>query len=224
MDRHPDAAALGSTSSPRLFENALLDKLSRVHHLVPLFAYLPIVLLLIFFSLRLLPWPDVALGVLAGYSTWTLTEYLGHRFLFHLDMPGRWGKRIHYLIHGVHHDHPGDSLRLVMPLLMSAPIMAMAFVVLRPICGPVLVLAVWAGFIAGYVGYDMVHYHVHHARPRTRFGQMLRRRHLLHHFHDHASWFGVSAPWWDDIFGTKPPAPMNRTGLERSKRRANSMG
>ena len=203
MDEHIDSPAR-LEGSPRLFENALLDKLSRVHHTVPLFVYVPILLALTFFSLRLLAWPTAFVGLVAGYLVWTLVEYFGHRYLFHLDLPGRVGARVHYLIHGVHHDHPNDRLRLVMPLLLSLPIVTIAFAVLRPLCGPNLVLAVWDGFIAGYVGYDMVHYYVHHARPRTKFGRLLQQRHLSHHFRNNSSCFAVSAPWWDEIFGTGP--------------------
>ena len=212
MDDFIQTSAARAALSPRLFDNALLDKLSRVHHLVPVFVYAPLVLGLLYFGHLPLGWATAGLGTLAGYAAWTLLEYLGHRFVFHAAFPGRTGARVHYLIHGVHHDHPSDPLRLVMPPLLSLPIMALGFLVLRPICGPELVLSVWAGFIAGYVAYDMVHYHVHHARPRTRWGKILRRRHMLHHFHDDASWFGVSAPWWDEIFGTTPARADERAG------------
>ena len=37
----------------------------------------------------------------------------------------------------------------------------------------------------------------------------LRRLHLMHHFRDHDKGFGVSAPYWDFVFGT----------AERRKRR-----
>jgi len=202
MDEFTEMSAPDARSSPRLFENAILDRLSRVHHLVPVVLYVPLVLVLLYFSLARMDASATALGLAAGYAIWTLTEYFGHRFLFHAQFPGALGARIHHLIHGVHHDHPSDPLRLVMPPLLSAPIMAASFVVLRLICGPLLVIPVWAGFIAGYIAYDMVHYHVHHARPRTWVGLALRRRHMLHHFRDSAQWFGVSAPWWDEIFGT----------------------
>jgi sterol desaturase/sphingolipid hydroxylase (fatty acid hydroxylase superfamily) len=202
MDESIDLPATVSTASPRLFENPVLDRLSRVHHLVPPIVYVPIALGLLIMSLRLLSWPRVVLGVAAGYLAWTLVEYFGHRFLFHLEFPGPWGKRIHFLIHGVHHDHPGDPLRLVMPLLLSAPIMAVAFLVLFVVSHSPINFALWAGFILGYVGYDMVHFYVHHASPRTRVGELLRRRHMLHHFRNSGAFFGVSAPWWDHVFGT----------------------
>ncbi len=41
-----------------------------------------------------------------------------------------------------------------------------------------------AGFFAGYLVYDMMHYYLHHFRPRGRLGRMLRERHMRHHFQD----------------------------------------
>ena len=61
-----------------------------------------------------------------------------------------------------------------------------------------------AGFLAGYLAYDMLHYHVHHHRPRTRLGKLMRELHMRHHFQDHERGFGVSAPYWDRVFGTAP--------------------
>jgi sterol desaturase/sphingolipid hydroxylase (fatty acid hydroxylase superfamily) len=31
---------------------------------------------------------------------------------------------------------------------------------------------------------------------------MLRERHMRHHFQDETRGFGISAPYWDDVFGT----------------------
>jgi sterol desaturase/sphingolipid hydroxylase (fatty acid hydroxylase superfamily) len=190
------------TASPRLFENALLDKLSRVHWTVPLYVYVPVIAILACISFTKVS-VAAALGcMLFGYAAWTLTEYFGHRYLFHWQIPGKFGKRLHFLIHGVHHDHPSDPLRLVMPVLLSGPILLLAFGVIAVLFGFPLTWPVLAGFTAGYLAYDMVHYHVHHREPATRFGRMLRRVHMLHHFRDHDRGFGVSAPWWDHVFGT----------------------
>ncbi|MCZ3030540.1 hypothetical protein NYY88_19730, partial [Acinetobacter baumannii] len=74
--------------------------------------------------------PALAIALFGlGYAIWTLIEYFGHRYLFHWEFPGAFGKRIHFLIHGVHHDHPNDPLRLVMPILLSGPIMIIAWFV-----------------------------------------------------------------------------------------------
>ena len=52
----------------------------------------------------------------------------------------------------------------------------------------------------------MLHYHVHHHTPRTRAGRRLRELHMRHHFQDDERGFGVSAPYWDHVFGTAPGA------------------
>jgi len=191
-------------ASPRLFKNPSLDKLSRVHWSTPLFLYVPLIFLLAGLSLRNYDPPSVLLAAVLGYFIWTLVEYFGHRFLFHCPFPGRFGARIHFLIHGVHHDHPNDPLRLVMPALLSGPIMLVAFAIGRLLFGLPLEYPILMGFIAGYLAYDMVHYYVHHGQPKSWAGRTLRRLHMLHHFHDPERGFGVSAPWWDYVFSTAP--------------------
>jgi dihydroceramide fatty acyl 2-hydroxylase len=190
-------------ASPRLFRNPLLDRLSRVHPMLPPVLYLPVILGLLYVSRRFVFVGTMVAEFVGGYVLWTVIEYFGHRFLFHhrfASPPGRWAQ---FLMHGVHHDHPNDPLRLVMPPLMSVPIMAAAWAVLRITLGPKACLPALAGFIAGYLGYDMLHYHLHHRQPKTRIGRLLRFRHMTHHFRDDASFFSVSAPWWDHIFGTQ---------------------
>jgi dihydroceramide fatty acyl 2-hydroxylase len=194
-------------ASPRLFENLWLDRLSRVHWSMPLVLYAPFVGLLAWLSFRTLA-PVIVAGTAGlGYIIWTLTEYLGHRYLFHAEFPGTFGARLHFLIHGVHHDHPNDPLRLVMPPLLSAPILLIALLIGRVLFGVPLVYPALMGFMLGYLSYDMVHYYVHHAEPKTRLGRSLRRVHMLHHFRDPERGFGVSAPWWDKIFGTEHLPP-----------------
>ncbi|HEX2553105.1 MAG TPA: sterol desaturase family protein [Microvirga sp.] len=193
-------------ASPRMFENPILDRLSRVHPSVPVVVYGPLILVLLVLSGpagvgAMLGW------FLFGYLCWTLVEYWGHRILFHYEPQGGWGARLHWMIHGVHHDHPNDPLRLVMPPLMSLPIMLIAYGVGRLIVEPPATYAALAGFMAGYLAYDMVHYAVHHVSPRSGLGRKLRRLHMLHHFQDHTRSFGVSAPWWDVVFGTAPQKP-----------------
>lgn len=189
-------------ASPRLFKDPLLDKLSRVHWSTPVFLYAPVILFLGWLSARIYAAGAIALLALLGYFLWTLVEYFGHRFLFHCQFPGRFGARIHFLIHGVHHEHPNDPLRLVMPGLLSGPIMLIAFTVARLLFGLPLGYPVLMGFTGGYLAYDLVHYYVHHGRPESQAGRALRRLHMLHHFRDPERGFGVSAPWWDYVFGT----------------------
>lgn len=190
------------SASPRLFDNALLDRLSRVHWSVPLWVYVPVIAALGIVSFGRLAPATAAAFIALGYAIWTLIEYFGHRYLFHWEFPGAFGRRIHFLIHGVHHDHPNDPLRLVMPILLSGPIMLIAWGVATLLFGPTLRWPTLTGFVMGYLAYDMVHYYTHHATPTTKLGLTLRRLHLMHHFRDHDKGFGVSAPYWDVVFGT----------------------
>jgi sterol desaturase/sphingolipid hydroxylase (fatty acid hydroxylase superfamily) len=45
---------------------------------------------------------------------------------------------------------------------------------------------------------------VHHHAPRSALGRRLRELHMRHHFQDDERGFGISAPYWDTIFGTSP--------------------
>lgn len=191
-------------ASPRLFESDLLDKLSRVHHLTPIVIYVPVALALTLYALTLQSLGIVLFGLVFGYVAWTLTEYLGHRYLFHtiFDLPFGLGPRFQFLIHGVHHIYPSDPLRLVMPPLLSTPIMLIALAVCRALFGGTFAWPTLAGFMIGYMIYDSVHYWTHHGQPKTKFGHFLRRLHMLHHFRDASKGFGVHAFWWDYVFGT----------------------
>ena len=201
-------------ASPPMFESRLLDALSRVHPVVPLIIFVPGIVLLEAWGLSNVSVP-VAIGLLiAGYALWTLFEYWLHRLVFHFEPADGIGARLHWIIHGVHHDHPNDPMRLVMPPAVSIPLAAAVFGLLYLAFGSSYAPGIGAGFFLGYLVYDMMHYYLHHFRPRGWLGRMLRERHMRHHFQDDTRGFGISAPYWDEVFGTstraRPSAPVER--------------
>jgi sterol desaturase/sphingolipid hydroxylase (fatty acid hydroxylase superfamily) len=139
----------------------------------------------------------------AGYALWTLAEYWIHRVIFHFEPEQGFGARLHWMVHGVHHDHPNDPLRLVMPPAASIPLALVFYVLFVIVLGADRATAFGAGFLGGYLLYDMIHYHLHHHTPRTRAGKWLRELHMRHHFQDDERGFGISAPYWDRVFGTQ---------------------
>jgi dihydroceramide fatty acyl 2-hydroxylase len=189
-------------ASPPMFESRLLDALSRVHPVVPVVIFLPGIVALGAWGLRDSNVPTTIGLAVGGYALWTLFEYWLHRIVFHFEPQQGFGARVHWIIHGVHHDHPNDPLRLVMPPAVSVPLGVCVFAVLYAIFGARYAPALGAGFFSGYLIYDMLHYYLHHSRPRGRFGRMLRERHMRHHFQDETRGFGISAPYWDEVFGT----------------------
>jgi sterol desaturase/sphingolipid hydroxylase (fatty acid hydroxylase superfamily) len=139
-----------------------------------------------------------------------VTEYWLHRLIFHWEPRFRGGDRLHFIIHGVHHDHPNDAMRLVMPPAVSVPLAAVFLGLYVLAFGTPHAFPAFAGFILGYLTYDYMHYHLHHHVPRTNFGKRLRTHHMRHHFQDHRYGFGVSSPLWDAIMGTLPKSRRTR--------------
>ncbi|HEX8648566.1 MAG TPA: sterol desaturase family protein [Thermoleophilaceae bacterium] len=193
-------------ASPRMFDSELLDKLSRVHPAVPVVIFLPAIsILLALGAAELSAWTTIGMFA-GGYAFWTLSEYWIHRAIFHFEPEHGLGARLHWIIHGVHHDHPNDPLRLVMPPSVSVPLSSLFVLGFWAVFGAPLFLPFAAGFLAGYLAYDMTHYALHHHKPKTRLGKRLRELHMRHHFQDHTTGFGISAPYWDKAFGTFPEA------------------
>jgi dihydroceramide fatty acyl 2-hydroxylase len=193
-------------ASPPMFESRVLDALSRVHPIVPVLIFVPGIVVLEAWGLSKVSVLLSLALLIAGYALWTLFEYWLHRIVFHFEPEEGIGARLHWIIHGVHHDHPNDPMRLVMPPSVSIPLGAAVFGLLYLIFGQDYAPGIGAGFFLGYLVYDMMHYYLHHFRPRGRLGRMLRERHMRHHFQDDTRGFGISAPYWDEIFGTSSRA------------------
>jgi dihydroceramide fatty acyl 2-hydroxylase len=193
-------------ASPPMFESRVLDALSRVHPVVPVLIFLPAIAAMTAWGLSERSLGAVLALAVAGYALWTLFEYWLHRLVFHFEPAAGLGARMHWIIHGVHHDHPNDPMRLVMPPAVSVPLAALVFGLLYLAFGRDAAPALGAGFFAGYLVYDMMHYYLHHFSPHGRLGRMLRERHMRHHFQDDTRGFGISAPYWDEVFRTSPRA------------------
>src|SRR5436190_22234214 len=135
-------------ASPRMFENELLDKLSRVHPIVPVLLFVPAVIVFFVFAATggLGFWAIVAWAI-GGYAFWTLCEYWIHRIIFHFEPEEGFGARLHWIIHGVHHDHPNDPMRLVMPPSVSVPLSTLFVLAFVLIMGTPTAFAFSAGFL-----------------------------------------------------------------------------
>ena len=60
-----------------------------------------------------------------------------------------------------------------------------------------------AGFLAGYLVYDLTHYAQHHFPMRSGYAKYIKRYHMQHHYKDPDTRFGVSSPIWDWVFRTQ---------------------
>ncbi len=191
--------------SARMFRSDFFEWFSHVHPATPAVLFLPVVAFALYQAIGAHGTPVVAaLGwMLGGYLAWTLFEYWFHRLFFHLKVRGPRTERVYFFIHGVHHDWPWDRTRLVMPPSVSLSIGVLAYFLHRAVFGAAQMWAPFAGFVLGYVIYDSVHWYVHAGKPTGGLGKWLRREHLVHHFKESDTRFGVSCPWWDHVFRTQ---------------------
>jgi 4-hydroxysphinganine ceramide fatty acyl 2-hydroxylase len=189
--------------SVRMFKSSFMEFFSHIHPATPLVLYLPAIAYMLYVAL----WRTqlsillVAALFLAGMLLWTLLEYVIHRYAFHHEPRSEIGKQFHFIVHGVHHDYPNDAKRLVMPPVISIPLAIVfyaSFVLLFGDTAP----AIWAGLVTGYVGYDSIHYAIHHFPMKSSILNRLKQHHLRHHYHDDHAGYGVSSPLWDYIFAT----------------------
>ncbi len=206
MNETAQASRSNRPQTCRMFENDVLEKFSRIHPITPFVVYVPVISAMAYRTwARHVPTLTGIGLAFGGLMVWTLAEYVLHRYVFHWLNDTPRGRRIHFLLHGVHHDFPNDGDRLVMPLLTSLPLAVIFYTLFYfAFGGMAFAEPFYAGFTVGYLCYDGTHYAVHHFKQTTRIGKFVKRHHMLHHHMDHDGGFGVSSPLWDFVFGTMP--------------------
>lgn len=108
-----------------------------------------------------------------GLASWSLAEYWLHREL---------GHHLHTMLRTQHLEHHRD------PEAGSSSKWAAVACALLITGDPFLM-----GLVAGYFGYEWIHYRAHHSGTENR--------HLAHHGQPDVN-YGVTTHWWDRCFGT----------------------
>ncbi|NTU74605.1 MAG: hypothetical protein HGA86_00590 [Anaerolineaceae bacterium] len=109
----------------------------------------------------------------------------------------------------IHHAQPQCKTRLVMPVPVSIPLAALFYGLFYLLFTVVLSSPQWlfpffAGFIFGYLIYDLTHYATHHFPMRSGYFKFIKRYHMQHHYKTPEKRFGVSSPLWDFVYKTYP--------------------
>jgi sterol desaturase/sphingolipid hydroxylase (fatty acid hydroxylase superfamily) len=135
--------------------------------------------------------------VVFGLFSWTLLEYVSHRFVFH----GSQAPRAFREGHGRHHGAP--EARLAMPFFVS-PLVGLVVAGTAAAAIGASLGALFTGVCAlGYIAYGGLHHLVHsdaHFPPVP----WLRSVHEVHHRRPNRN-FGVTSPIWDLVLGTWTP-------------------
>jgi sterol desaturase/sphingolipid hydroxylase (fatty acid hydroxylase superfamily) len=202
----------------RIFRNQHLEMLTKTHPLVIWGMYLPVISFLLYYSFAKLDFTFsyIILVFTGGMLSWTLFEYLMHRFVFHYVAHSPGAQRIVYIIHANHHEYPRDRERLFMPPAPSFIIAAVIFI-------PQYLLLdnnafmFFPGFLFGYLMYGTMHYAIHAWNPPFKWMKPLWRNHHLHHYKEQEKGFGVSTTIWDRVFGTMFDLKKEKEDKEKVK-------
>lgn len=190
--------------SPKLFKNKYLEFLTKTHPLAINILYIIIATIGIgfYYTYHNNNIFYIIAGFFLGVFSWTLTEYLMHRFLYHKIKDASFNSGVQYLFHGIHHKYPTDESRLVLPIIPSLLIASFFFGLFYLIMGS-FSYVFSSGFLIAYISYMNIHYNIHKSSPSRMFS-FWWAHHNTHHYEQHDRAFGVSSPLWDYIFGTMP--------------------
>jgi sterol desaturase/sphingolipid hydroxylase (fatty acid hydroxylase superfamily) len=192
----------------QIFNNAFLEYVSKCPPKISAGIYLLVVVsflgLAFYFSVASLV--KAIIWFVGALLFWTLFEYFAHRYLFHLDEhfpKSKLAEKVAYTFHGIHHEYPRDTERIIMPPIPGMLITAVLFGFYYLILGAHALLFM-PGFMLGYLIYTRIHYKTH-TKPVPSYLKTQYRHHSLHHYKYPEKAFGVSTTFWDRVFGTMPP-------------------
>lgn len=190
--------------SVRMFKLDIVEALSKTHWSIPLIVFAPIIVYLLYLGYD--NGVSLVSGLLLfalGLFVWTFAEYFMHRIVFHYQPKSKLGKRLHWLMHGVHHDYPQDANRLVLPPGLSLPFATIFYILFYFIIPLPGLNTYFAGFLVGYLIYDVGHYAMHHFSFKSSIFKKIKLHHMKHHYIEPHEGYGVSSPLWDIIFRTR---------------------
>lgn len=149
----------------------------------------------------------LVLAVLLGVLTWSLLEYLIHRFLGH-EAKTRPNP---FATEHVRHHSEGDYFaptwkKALATLAFTALVTPPAIWLAGAPHGGAFVL----GLIGFYVTYEVLHRREHTHAGLNAYGRWARRHHFAHHYSDTRFNHGVTSPLWDLVFCTWKPVETVR--------------
>jgi sterol desaturase/sphingolipid hydroxylase (fatty acid hydroxylase superfamily) len=128
-----------------------------------------------------------------GLVSWTLSEWLLHRYVYHL-----WESFLSEG-HALHHKTPRALIGVPWYLTTVAIILVFRGLTLflpAPQTGVVM------GFNwLGYILYCVAHHGSHHWAFKAGWLKRMKRHHLIHHAYPAYNW-GFTTALWDHVFGT----------------------
>lgn len=148
-----------------------------------------------------------------GAFTWSVAEYLIHRFVGHgprREPPSTlWGRLRPAGLAGAFNDehlrHHADAAYFAptsQKIVAATVVGAVAVLLGTAVAGASRGAAFAGGLVLTYAAYEVLHRRIHTHGPRGRYGRWLRRHHLHHHYKTPRMNHGVTSSLWDVLLGT----------------------
>lgn len=139
-----------------------------------------------------------AIAPVAGVFTWSLAEYLIHRFVGH-DAKSQTAFAREHRAHHADGNYFAPTIKKVQAAAVAGgALLLIAAASAGWVSGALYVL----GFLAFYAVYEVLHRRIHTHAPIGFYGRWARRHHLYHHFQSPRLNHGVTSPLWDIVFRT----------------------
>lgn len=145
--------------------------------------------------------PEFVIFMALGFLGQFTTEYMIHRFIFHLPAPkNQFWFNVLYLCHYGHHDFPTNRHLLFVPIWFAVPMMlagVVAYALVFSIAGfthafDYAIATVFVGHITTFLAYEWYHMTAHMNVRKTWVERHVSERHALHHFRDYTKMYHVS--------------------------------
>lgn len=138
-------------------------------------------------------------ATLGGAATWTLLEYVIHRWGGH----DRRFRRTPFGIEHVRHHSEGNYFAPTWKKVVAAAIVGAVIIGIASLVADIEVAAAFTGgLLVCYAAYEWLHRREHTHAGIGAYGRFVRRHHFHHHFVDTRTNHGVTTPVWDLVFGT----------------------
>lgn len=141
----------------------------------------------------------VAIAVFLGALTWSLMEYVFHRFLGH---DKRTQPNFFSVEHLRHHSVGNYFAPAWKKAVLAVIVFALFSAITVPLFGAAVGMSYVGSFVVTYLAYEWLHKREHTHEGIGPYARWARRHHFVHHFVNPKMNHGVTSPVWDIVFGT----------------------
>lgn len=148
-------------------------------------------------------WWIGACAFLLGVLTWSLIEYVIHRWVYHRRIRAAKVRWILDAFHIHHHRNLTDYKVLNAGFLLVYPL----FFIIGSLA--ILIIRDWSisawyvlGILLYYFTYEIIHYLIHYKQYRVGYMGFIQQYHLYHHFNNWNVNFGNTTSLWDRLLNT----------------------